>query len=221
MIARELISDSIPPVKSTDTAGLALDWMNEFKLSQLPIVDEGQYKGMITEADVMDGPDLDQPIASIRFSGWESAYVFYENHIYAAIDLMGNFKLEVLPVLDEDHRYLGVITLRDLGTHLGGLFAVHEPGGVLVLEIPAHSYVLSEIGRIAESADAKILSLYLASLPNTNDLLLTLKFNVEDLSRVSAAFDRFDYKIIRSYQRVRPMNDYSRNLDALLKYLDM
>lgn len=220
MIARELISDSLPSVKSSDSAGMALDWMGEFKLGQLPIVDEGHYKGLITETDILDGADLEQPITELRFSGWDSAYIFHENHIYDAIDLMSNFKLEVLPVLDDDHQFLGVITLRDLTRILGELFAVQEPGGILVLEIPAHSYVLSEIGRIAESADAKVLSLYLANLPGTNDLLLTLKLNVEDLTRVSAAFERFDYNILRSYQRVRPMNDYSRNLDALFRFLD-
>lgn len=221
MIASDLIKDSIPPVKPSDTAGLALDWMGEFKLSQLPIVDGQQYKGMITEMDILDGADLDQPISQIRFSGWESAYIFYENHIYDALDLMANFKMEVLPVLDEAHQYLGVITLRDLGTELGKLFAVHEPGGVLVLEIPAHSYVLSEIGRITESVDAKVLSLYLASMPDSRDMLLTLKLNVENLSRVSAAFERFDYKILRAYQRNDLHSDYGRNLDSLLRYLDI
>jgi acetoin utilization protein AcuB len=221
MIARELISDSLPSVKSTDRAGMVLDWMNEFKLNQLPIVDNGAYKGIITETAILDGADLDDPISELRFSGWDSAYVLHENHIYDAIDLMSNFKLEAIPVLDDDHQYLGVITLRDLSRTLGELFAVHEPGGVLVLEIPAYSYVLSEIGRIAESADAKVLSLYLSSLPGSKDLMLTLKLNVEDLTRVIASFERFEYSIVRSYQRVNPMNDYGRNIDTLMRFLDV
>ncbi len=221
MIARNLIKDSIPPIKPTDTAGLALDWMGEFKLNQLPIVEDGQYKGMITESEILDEADLDQPISSIRFSGWESAYIHYQNHIYDALDLMANFKMEVLPVLDDQNGYLGVITLRDLGTELGKLFAVQEPGGVLVLEIPAHSYVLSEIGRITESADCKVLSLYLSNMPDSRDLLLTLKLNVENLVPVIATFERFDYKIVRAYQRTDLHNDYSRNLESLWKYLEM
>jgi len=222
MIARALISDAIPSVKSTDMAGLALDWMNEFKIGQLPIVDEGVYRGMISEDDILDGADLDSPVGSLRTGRFEGVYILAQNHIYDAIDLLSNYKLEVLPVLEEENGlFAGIITLKDLGNALGALFAVQEPGGILVLEIPAHSYVLSEIGRIAESADAAVLSLYLANIPDSKDLLLTLKLNVEDLSRVVAAFSRFDYKIVRTYHRVKPVEDFSRNIDALMKYLGM
>jgi hypothetical protein len=81
--------------------------------------------------------------------------------------------------------------------------------------------MLSEVGRIAESADAKVLSLYLAQTPGTDTFLLTLKLNVEDLSRLIAAFERFDYKVIRAYHRARFADNYDRNLQALLRWLEM
>ncbi|MCB0844281.1 MAG: CBS domain-containing protein, partial [Bacteroidetes bacterium] len=208
MIVNELISDRIPSVKSTDSAGMALDWMNEFKINQIPIVDDGKYVGIVTENDIMECRDLDVPIGEIRYSGWDSAYIYQGNHVYDAIEMLSNLNLEILPVLDEENGFLGVITLHDLSSYLGRLFAIHEPGGILVLEIPRHSYVLSEIGRIAESADAKVLSLYLAPVKETNDLLLTLKLNLEDLTRVVASFERFDYKVIRTYHKISRMDDY-------------
>lgn len=221
MTVRELISDSIPSVKPTDTAALALDWMSEFKVSQLPLVADGIYQGLVTEEAILDRADPDRPLQGQHLMSGESAYIYHENHIYDAIDLMTNLRLEVLPVVAEERAYQGVVTLRDIGGLLGNLFAVQEPGGVLVLSIPAHSYVLSEVGRIAESADAKVLSLYLSSLPDSKDMLLTLKLNVEDLSRVVAAFERFDYEVVRTFHRVKPLEDYSRNLDAFMKYLGM
>ena len=221
MIARELISDIFPSVKSTDQAGRALDWMMEFKLNQLPIVDHGKYIGMVTENDILDAADLDIPVGEIKYSGLDGAYIYQENHVYDAIELMSNFKLEVLPVLDEENGYLGVITHRDLTIYLGQLFAIHEPGGIMVLEIPGKSYVLSEIARIVESEDAVILSLYLSPVSNTNDMLLTLKISAQDLSRISASMERFNYRIIRIYHMGTHDEDYKRNLDALIKYLDM
>jgi acetoin utilization protein AcuB len=221
MIVNELISDRIPSITSTDSAGMALDWMNEFKIDQMPIVDDGKYVGIVTENDIMDSPDLEVKIGDIRYSGLDSAYIYQGNHVYDAIETMSNLKLEILPVLDEENTYLGVITLKDLSAFMGRLFAIQEPGGVLVLEIPRHSYVLSEIGRITESADAKVLSLYLSPVRETNDLLLTLKLNLEDLSRVVASFERFDYKVVRTYHKVDRMDDYQENLDALIKYLDL
>lgn len=221
MIARELISDTVPSVTTSDKAAMALNWMSEFKLNQLPIVDQGHYKGLITEDTILGTTDLTQSIGDIHFSGWDSAYIYQGNHVYDAIEIMASLKIEVLAVLDEENIYLGVITLKDLAAYMGRLFAIQEPGGIIVLEIPAHSYVLSEIGRITESADAKVLSLYLYPVPDTNDILLTLKVNIEDLTRLIATFERFDYKIIRTYHKVDKNDDYRRNIDALIRYLEI
>jgi acetoin utilization protein AcuB len=221
MFAKELISDRVPSVKSTDTAGLALDWMGEFKLHQLPIVDEGVYKGMITENDILDTTDLSDRLSDIKYSGWDSAYIYEGQHPYDAIEIMSNLKLEVLPILDEEDQYMGVVTLRDLMNFLGNLLALHEPGGIVVLRIPGNGYVLSEIGRITESADAKVLSLYLSNDASINEYLLTIKLNVQDLSRVVAAFERYKYEVVRTYHRGQQLDDYQQNLDALLRYLDI
>ncbi|MEL6673770.1 MAG: CBS domain-containing protein [Bacteroidota bacterium] len=221
MIVRELISDILPSVLSSDTASRALSWMGEFKLSQLPIVDEGKYVGLITEDDILDAAAPDLEVGEMKFSGWDSAYIYEENHIYDGIDLMSKLGLEILPVLDEENTYLGVITFRDISRHLGTLFALQDPGGILVLQVRRDSYVLSEIGRIVESEDAAVLSLYLSASPISNDLLVTMKLNVEDLSRVVSSFERFDYQVVRVYHRGEAVDDYRRNLDALIKYLEM
>ena len=103
MIASALISDTITSVTSTESAGMALDWMNEFKINQMPIVDQGKYIGIVTEDDILDSADLEVPIGEIRFSGWDSAYIYQGNHVYDAIEVMSNLKLELLPVLDEEN----------------------------------------------------------------------------------------------------------------------
>lgn len=203
MIAADLITDSVPSVKTTDTVELAIEWMNEFKLTQLAIVEKGEYKGLVTEDDLLDAVEINHPLSSLQhvYSGWDTVYINLHNHIYEAIKVMSEFNIEIIPVLDEEQKFQGLLTIRDILKHLNTLFALHEPGGILVLEIPQYSYVLSEIGRITESADAKVLSLYLANIPESRDMLLTMKLNVEDLSRVKAAFERFDYNIVSSYMQ--------------------
>ncbi len=220
MLVSEFISDYVPSVTSSDSAGRALDWMNEFKLSQLPVVDNGVYQGLVTENDILDADALELTVGQIKYNGWDSAFIHEGNHLYDALDLMSNLKLEVLAVLDEGQIYLGVITFRELAPFLGRLFAVHQPGGIIVLEVPRNGYSLSEIGRITESENAKVLSLYLWPHPDGHVVWITLKLNIEDLSRVVASFERFQYAIVRTYHKVEPLDDYRRNLDALLKYLN-
>lgn len=220
MIASELISEIVPPIKSTDTVGKALDWMNEFKLAQLPIVDDGVYKGLITEDEILETADPMLLVGQVKRSGWEGVVIFDGKHVYDAIRIMSDHKVEILPVLDEAERYIGLITLRDLREFLGIIFAVNEPGGVIVVEIPKRGYVLSEIGRIVESTDAKVLSLYL-SAAGEGKYLATIKVNVEDLSKLLASFNRFDYTVIQTFSLSDRMKNYRKNLDALLNYLDI
>ena len=39
MLVSDLITDEIPPLKLSDTVEMALDWMEQFKVSHLPVVD--------------------------------------------------------------------------------------------------------------------------------------------------------------------------------------
>lgn len=220
MTVNELINDLIPPVKSSDAAGTALEWMEEFKLSQLPVVDEGTYKGLVTEANVLDASSLEMPISELQFLGWETACVHEGKHVYEAIKMMSSLRLELLPVLDEAEKYLGVVTLKGLLTALERIFSMQEAGGIVELRIPDRGYALSEISRIAESENAKILSLYISRARNNKDFLLTLKLNIEDLSRVIASFERFGYEVERTYFNAMQLSDYQRNLDALMNFLD-
>lgn len=221
MIAFDLITDLIPPVKSADTLQHALDWMAEFGTTQLPVVDDAKLIGIITEANLLDAARPEAKLSEVLYTGWESAWVKQEAHLYEVLRSMNEYSLEVLPVLDKDDQYVGLITARYLVKRLGDFFAVHEPGGIIVLEVPPRDYALSEVSRIAEGEDAKVLGLNLATNPITHTFELTLKLNVEDLTRVIAAFTRHEYRILSTHQRVSDTNsDVQRNYDMLMRFLE-
>jgi acetoin utilization protein AcuB len=54
MLAGELISDIIPPLKTSDSGLKALNWMDEFKVSHLPIVNHQAFLGLISDSDILD-----------------------------------------------------------------------------------------------------------------------------------------------------------------------
>src|SRR5690348_3300298 len=62
MIARDLINDSFPPLKPTDTGLKAIRWMEEFRLDHLPIVDGTNYIGLISEQDILKLDSLERPL---------------------------------------------------------------------------------------------------------------------------------------------------------------
>ncbi len=220
MIARNIISQSIPPLKQTDTGQKALSWMSEFFLQQLPVVDGTQFLGIITEYDILDQKNPDERIVDMPLKLTEIK-LSETDHIYEAIKAMQKNKLSILPVVDAQDKYLGIITQESLINFFASASALQEPGGIVVLELNQNDYVLTEIAQIVETNDASILNLYVNQVPNASLLEITLKLNRADLEAIIQAFERYNYSVKAFYQE----EDYSEFLqdryDSLMNYLNI
>jgi CBS domain-containing protein len=221
MLAKELITDEIPYLKTSDTGVKALYWMDIFRVSHLPIVNATEFMGLITDTDIYDLNSPDEPIGNHNLSLF-SPYVGDHQHVYDAIELISNLKLTVVPVVDQNKNYLGVITAHRLAQYMGDMTAAKHPGGILLLELNMNDYSLTQISQIVESNDAKILSLYVSSPPNSMKLELTLKLNRMDLTSIIQTFVRFDYTIKAKYVEEDEMETlYSNRYDQFMHYLNM
>ena len=227
MIAAELISDTLPAVKLTDTVSRVLDWMNEFKVTQLAVISADKLYGIIRENDLLDAESGENTIKETLYIDEHAPYgqsanlyILEGKHLYDVLSLMAKYKLEILPVCDINKHYLGVINIRDIVRNLGEMFAVNEEGSIVIVETQRTNYSLAEVGRIVESTDATVLSLYLYPVPDSTMLRITLKVNVSNPSRVSAAFERYKYAVVMSYYHLDNIEDYKENIDFLLKLME-
>lgn len=222
LLAKELITDTVPSIKTSDGATRVLEWMNEFKVSQLPVVNHEQLLGIITEDDLLDSGVEDLPIGAIRLSLPEQTYVYEDSHFYDVLKMASIMRLDVVPVLSaRDHTFVGTITKADLVKRAAEYLNVEEPGGVMVLHIGSNNYSLSEIGRICESNDAKVMSLSVSNSSDPGKLYVTLKLNIRELSRVISTFERFEYEIALVVFDSEQLNDYRERYENLLRYLNL
>jgi acetoin utilization protein AcuB len=220
MYARELISDDIPPLKTSDTGERALAWMDEFRVSHLPIVNNVDFLGLISESDILDFNSASEPIGghSLNLS---RPYVFDYQHTYDVLKVMASLKLSVIPVLNDKDQYLGLIHLSTLLQHFAEMASMKESGGLLVLELNLHDYSLSEISRIVESNDAKILSLYISSHTDSTKLEVTIKINRTDLSAIIQTFNRYNYTIKASFHQSEYVDDLKDRFDSFMSFLNI
>ncbi len=219
MIVAQLISDRIPPVKPTDTAGKALAWMSQFGIRHLPVVDNGKLLGMIGEDDLLVASDPEVTIEKSGIALLTGSQVRMDHHIYEALKVMSLQKLDAISVIDYDETYQGLVVSRDIVAFLAEALSVHEPGGVIILKISHNSYQLSEIARICESNGAKVLSLTLNNAPDPSSMFVTLKLNLRELTRLISTFERFDYEIASVIFDTDGLDEYRENYEALLRYL--
>ncbi|MBI9066392.1 MAG: CBS domain-containing protein [Salinivirgaceae bacterium] len=221
MIAAELLSEIIPAIHKDDIANEALNWMDVFKVSHLPIVEGDEYLGIISDADIIDKNSPETPVCSHQLS-LQRPYVKIDQHIFEIVDLISKFKLTVVPVLDEKDKYAGVITVIDLAHELSHLMSAENPGGILILELKTNDYSLSEIAQIIEGNDTKILSLYVRSDKTSDNVNITIKLNRTDISAVIQTFERYSYKIKAIFADSEEIDSMLKDrLDSFFKYLNI
>lgn len=92
----------------------ALDIMNNYKISGVPIVDKDMYlKGILTNRDVRFQDDPSVVIDDIMTK--ENLILGYEGiKMQEAIKLMESAKVEKLPIVDGDNKLKGLITIKDI-----------------------------------------------------------------------------------------------------------
>ena len=117
MVAADLISDNIPSLKTSDTGQVALNWMEIFKVSHLPIVNNLDFLGLISDSDIYDMNQPEEAIGNHELTLLKP-YVRDNQHLFEVIGIAARLKLTVIPVLDENNHYLGVITSSDLIRHV-------------------------------------------------------------------------------------------------------
>jgi len=221
MLAKDLLSDVVPSLKTSDTGLQALSWMEIFRISHLPIVNNKEFLGLISDTDIYDLNMADEPIGNHNLSLF-SPYVTSDQHIFEVIELVSRLKLTIVPVLNQEKHYLGLITMNDLIQRFANLAGLKDPGGIIVLELHQNDFSLSQIAQIVEGNDAKILGLYISSTDESMKVELTLKINRTDLSAIIQTFNRFNYTIKASFHEDEDMDSfYSSRYESFMRYLNM
>ncbi len=221
MLAQSLISDSLTSVKSTEKGKKALNSMDLYRVSHIPVVNDSKYLGLVSDKLIYDLNLLEVPIET-QLEKLNISHVHKEQHIFEIAIMMYKLKLSVLPVLDNDHYYLGAITLYDLARRFAKLFSLEEIGGVIILEMNVNNYSLSEISQIVESNDVKILSSFMDRKHGSNILDVILKLDKEDLSPVIQAFMRYDYNVKAVYLDQSELKDlYKDRFDQFMRFMNI
>jgi acetoin utilization protein AcuB len=221
MIAEDLINHMIPPLKGTDDAHKAIVWMEEFRCTYLPVVDNARLLGFISEEIILETNDIEKHVGDFNLVGL-TCYVHLDTHFYDILKVATDNKLQMVAVLNDDQQYFGVITVQDTLTSFAQTAAVQMPGAILVLSMKYMDYSLAEISRLIEENHAKILSSIIKEDPlDPGKIRLTLKINQADMSRIVATLERFNYKVIGRYQETKPVENERDRIDMLLRYLDI
>ncbi len=219
MIASALISHEIIPLKTSHTGQEALDMMRDNNVLHLPIVNNRQLLGLVSEDDVLEH-DVEEAIGSYQLS-LNNPYARQGDHIFEVLAQVARLGLTAIPVIDYEDNYLGMISQHSLLEFFSKSFSFAESGSIVVLAMSKPDYMLSEIARIVESENMAILNSFITDEPESNQIQVHIKVNQQDVHRLLASFERYGYQIKGLYAEAEQSEIYQDRIDSLMNYLNV
>ncbi len=110
MKAEQAMTRNIVCVGPDDTAGDALEIMQEWSIRHLPVVDKDQLVGILSDRDLIR---VDTDGAVSEYMTEAPITCTLTTSLSAAAETMLNEKIDCLPVLDADDDLAGMITTAD------------------------------------------------------------------------------------------------------------
>lgn len=220
MVIEQLISPVVPTLLLSDTGSRALFLMEENNLTQIPLIAEEKYMALVQENDVLDWETPESPLSKASFLTYRPA-VFANGHPYEALRVAHQQNLSIVPVVDNENTYIGAITRDDLLKYITEYSGVDNPGGIIVIELDARDYSLSEIARICESEDAIVISTQLVTNKVSGKIEVTLKTNRTDLQGLASAFERHNFIVKQVYGEQAHYEDMLDRYNLLMNYINM
>lgn len=221
MIAREIVSNHFKPLQYSNTGEMALLAMHELNVNQMPVVDNGEYIGIISMEEITLLKHLNDPLHKIHIS-LKKPYVYESSHLFEVMKAALEYNTRIVPVLsDEQNTYVGVISAESCLKAFSSLNSIVDEGGIIELTVPLKDYSLTEIIRIIESNEVQPLACYTNIDQLNAKVNVTIKTNSNELSTVIAAFERYNYEINGFYHEDGYREDMKDRYDALMRFINI
>ncbi|WDF53846.1 IMP dehydrogenase [Mucilaginibacter sp. KACC 22063] len=92
----------------------AVKIMKEFKVGGIPVIgDDHQLKGIITNRDLRFQKDMDKPVREVMTTN-NLITAPQGTTLIQAEEILQNYKIEKLPVVDDNNKLVGLITFKDI-----------------------------------------------------------------------------------------------------------
>lgn len=207
-----------PWVQHTESVATALAMMEDEQLSHLPVVEGTTYQGLVSREALYEVSDDSIALDQL---GWPlpRPSVKPTDHFLAAVQVMGEQGLSLVPVITEQQELLATISALELTTTIGKFLGLQAGGALLVLEKEAQHYTASEVAKLVESNDAQLLQLNTTVNAQTGHIQITIRLNKYEVSDVIATFQRYDYTVRFYVGEEQYANELKSNYDHLIHYL--
>lgn len=117
MRCREMMSRELRTATRETTLQQAAAMMRDGDMGAVPVVEDGRLVGIVTDRDIVvrcvaDGKDASTPIGEAMTT--EIFSVRPDDFVFEAVRLMGDKQVRRIPVISDDGKLAGIISMADI-----------------------------------------------------------------------------------------------------------
>ncbi len=221
MLIAALTKSYLPTLHGHQTIDVAIATLEDNGATELPLVGADEFLGTVRLDFLYDQPNPEIPLQKIAHL-LPRASIKAEHHLLDAFAAFHEHHTQILAVENAQNLFVGTLEIQDLVHEIGKHPALKLPGGIIVLEMAANDYHLSQIAQIFEADDAKILTLLITDTPDTFGWIdVTIKTNKTDISGILQSLSRYNYIVKAVFHQGEHERDLRHRYEALMNYLNM
>ncbi|SNS50662.1 CBS domain-containing protein [Ekhidna lutea] len=219
MIAEQLINYMVPPLKPNDDIARAKQWMDEFRVKELPVVNGSQLLGFVSEELLYDEEIMHPEVGAYPLMG-QTCIVPSNSHYYDILKVQNEHRMDMVAVI-KDQQFKGVVLISDILREFAKTAIVNAEGAIVTLQTSLNDYSLSEISRVVEMNGSTILGANIK--PDLDDpalIEIVLRINHQDVNQIATGLSKSGYKVTSSFNTEDNSFDEKDRYGMLMKFLD-
>ena len=212
------INNDFKPFDGKETIENIQDFFADLTFSHFPVIEEGIYIGSIAADDVIT---FDNHKSVIEYRYTLEGFFARNNMIWLdVLEVFAQNHTNLIPVLDEQNKYLGYYELNDIVQFFAETPFLKEQGGIIIVKKPTIDFSMSQIAQIVETNNGKILGIFISEA-NAEFVEITIKLSLGGMNEIIQTFRRYNYEIISDHQEDTYLNNLKERSDYLDKYLNI
>lgn len=220
MLISQFLSNADFSIQNADSIQQALEKLQDMLCKELVVLNGDDYIGLVNETILLDAEDEDAPLSSIKINT-APIQLKFNQHPYDALVMITVYNSTIIPVLDQDNKYIGVSTQLDILKAISSIQSQNESGAIIVLAIGLHDFSLSQIAHLVESDNCRILNCATKINLESDNIEVTLKVDKSNINALLNSFLRHNYLILETHNTVAAFDDSADRYQQLMNYINI
>lgn len=219
MIAKQLLSENLYALRSSDSVSAAREFMLDQGVTELPILDKN---GLYNYARVSVLQDLDEnkKLEAVIPYNPIATFVFENQHLYEITPILNAADMQIIAVLNEAKEFVGIIHHKKILQQVSNSLTYKGIGAVLVIKSRHVDFAPSHLARMIEENGAKMMGMVVNEGEN-NEIFIQVKLNTPRVKGIVQYLQRFNYSVENTYMAEDMNLDDTAEFNSVLKFFDL